>query len=244
MSLQLVKSISEEDVQYEEEILRNAYSVKHWLRYIDHKSTAKDSSQDLNIIYERALKELPRSYKLWYRYLKTRLQQVRSKSIEDPENEHVIQCFEKSLVYMNKMPRIWLDYCSFMIDLGHITRTRLLFNKALRALPVTQHKRIWTLYLKFINKYNIPETGIRVYRRYLKLVPEDAEDFVEYLKNVKKLNNAAVELANIVDNEKFVSKNGKSNHLLWNELCDLISKNPLVIQSVNVDAIIRSGLRR
>lgn len=242
MSLHLAKSISEEDVQYEEEILRNAYSVKHWLRYIDHKSTA--SPKELNIIYERAIKELPRSYKIWYRYLRTRLQQVRSKSIEDHENEYVIQCFEKSMVYMNKMPRIWLDYCSFMVDLGSITKTRALFNHALGALPVTQHKRIWSLYLKFIKKHDIPETGIRVYRRYLKLVPEDAEDFVEYLKDVKKLNNAAMELSNIVDNEKFVSKNGKSHHLLWNELCDLISKNPLEIQSVNVDAIIRSGLRR
>ncbi|KAL5290155.1 XAB2 family protein [Megaselia abdita] len=242
MSSHLVKNISEEDIQYEEEILRNAYSVKHWLRYIDHKSSA--SPFDLNIIFERAIKELPRSYKIWYRYLRTRLQQVRSKSIEDPENDYVIQCFEKSMVYMNKMPRIWLDFCSFMMDLGDITKTRLLFNKALRALPVTQHKRIWFLYIKFINKYNIPETGIRVYRRYLKLVPDDAEDFVEYLRSVKKLNNAAVELSKIVDNEKFVSKNGKSNHLLWNELCDLISKNPLEIKSVNVDAIIRSGLRR
>lgn len=242
MSINLVKSISEEDVQYEEEILRNAYSVKHWLRYIDHKSTAPP--QDVNIIYERALKELPRSYKIWNRYLRARLQQVRSKSIEDEENEYVIQCFENSMVYMNKMPRIWMEYCSFMMELGNVTKTRHLFNKALQALPVTQHKKIWTLYLKFINKYNIPETGIRIYRRYLKLVPDDAEDFVEYLKDVKKLNNAAVELANIVDNEKFVSKNGKSNHLLWNELCDLISKNPLEIESVNVDAIIRSGLRR
>lgn len=242
MSENIVKSISEEDVQYEEEILRNAYSVKHWLRYIDHKSSAP--ARDLNVIYERALKELPRSYKIWYRYLKTRLQQVRGKSIDDPENEYVINCFEKSLVYMNKMPRIWLEYCGFMMDIGYVTRTRHLFNKALRALPVTQHKRVWDLYLKFVRKYNIPETGIRVYRRYLKLVADDAEDFVEYLKSVNRLNSAAVELANIVDNEKFISKNGKSNHLLWNELCDLISKNPLEIHSVNVDAIIRSGLRR
>lgn len=242
MSLHLVKSISEEDVQYEEEILRNAYSVKHWLRYIEHKSSAP--SKDLNVIYERALKELPRSYKIWYRYLRTRLQQVRNRSIEDPENESVIQCFEKSMVYMNKMPRIWLDYCSFMMDLGNITKTRILFNNSLRALPVTQHKRIWGLCLKFIKKFNIPETGIRVYRRYLKLVPEDAEDFVEYLKTVNKLNNAAIELSILVDNEQFISKNGKSHHLLWNELCDLISKNPSEIQSVKVDAIIRSGLKR
>ena len=47
----------EEDVAYEEDILRNPYSVKCWLRYIEFK---KDASKDvINTIYERALKQLP-----------------------------------------------------------------------------------------------------------------------------------------------------------------------------------------
>ena len=47
----------DEDLPYEEDILRNPFSVKSWLRYIEHK---KGSSKNvLNLIYERALKELP-----------------------------------------------------------------------------------------------------------------------------------------------------------------------------------------
>jgi hypothetical protein len=42
----------------------------------------------------------------------------------------------------------------------------------------------------------------------------------------------------------YCSKQGKSNHQLWNELCDMISKNPHKIKTLNVDAIIRGGLRR
>ena len=53
-----------------------------------------------------------------------------------------------------------------------------------------------------------------------------------------------MKLAQIVNQDDFVSKHGKSNHQLWNELCDLISKNPSKIKSLNVDAIIRGGLRR
>ena len=41
-----------------------------------------------------------------------------------------------------------------------------------------------------------------------------------------------------------MSKKGKSNHALWHELCELVSKNPDKVKSLNVDAIIRSGLRR
>lgn len=48
---------NEEDLPYEEEILRNPFSIKHWLRYIEFKKDAPKNG--VNIIYERALKELP-----------------------------------------------------------------------------------------------------------------------------------------------------------------------------------------
>ena len=68
-----------------------------------------------------------------------------------------------------QMPRIWLDYCQFLMDQSKITRTRQTFDRALRALPITQHHRIWPLYLKFVRMYDLHETAVRVYRRYLKV---------------------------------------------------------------------------
>ena len=67
------------------------------------------------------------------------------------------------------MPRIWLDYCEFLMSQGLITRTRRTFDRALRALPITQHPRIWPLYIKFVRMYDLKETAVRVYRRYLKV---------------------------------------------------------------------------
>ena len=71
--------LDDADLPYEEEILRHPYSTKCWLRYIEHKSSGQDSGKDsatcrqqVNLIYERALKELPGSYKLWYNYLRLR----------------------------------------------------------------------------------------------------------------------------------------------------------------------------
>ena len=64
--------LNEEDLAYEEEILRNPNAIKPWIRYIEHKA---DSPKNiLNLVFERALKELPGSYKLWYNYLKVNLQ--------------------------------------------------------------------------------------------------------------------------------------------------------------------------
>ena len=72
-----------------------------------------------------------------------------------------------------QMPRIWIEYCQFMSDQKKITRTRRLLDRALRALPITQHRRIWPIYLKFIKGYNMPETAVRIYRRYLKVSEVD-----------------------------------------------------------------------
>nr|XP_060620395.1 LOW QUALITY PROTEIN: pre-mRNA-splicing factor SYF1 [Anolis sagrei ordinatus] len=232
----------EEDLQYEEEILRNPFSVKCWIRYIEFKQNAP--KHILNLIYERALKELPGSYKLWYNYLKQRRKQVKSRCVTDPSYEEVNNCHERALVFMHKMPRIWLDYCQFLMDQCRITRTRRTFDRALRALPITQHHRIWPLYLKFVRLYPLPETAVRVYRRYLKLSPENAEEYIEYLRSIDRLDEAAVRLAAIVNDERFVSKEGKSNYQLWHELCDLISQNPDKVKSLNVGAIIRGGLTR
>ncbi|XP_023241197.1 pre-mRNA-splicing factor SYF1-like [Centruroides sculpturatus] len=233
---------NEDDLPYEEEILRNPYSVKHWMRYIEFKKDAP--KQVINMIYERALRELPGSYKLWYNYLKLRRKQVKGYCIIDPEYEDVNNTFERALVFMHKMIRIWLDYCQFLIDQRKITRTRHVFDRSLEALPITQHHRIWPLYLKFVCMYNIPQTAVRVYHRYLKLYPENAEEFIDYLISVGWLDDAAVELEKIVNKEDFVSRDGKSKYQLWNELCNLISKNPDKVRSLKVDAIIRGGLRR
>ena len=162
----------------------------------------------------------------------------------DPQIKQVNNCFERALVFMNKMPRIWIEYCQFLINQCEMTKTRRTFDRALQSLPITQHTRIWPLYLKFIKMHQIPETAIRVYKRYLKLQPEQAEDYIEYLKDIGRLNDAAVKLAEIVNREDFISKEGKSKHELWTELCELICKNPDKVHSLNVDAIIREGIRR
>lgn len=69
------------------------------------------------------------------------------------------------------MPRLWLDYCQFLMDQGRVTHTRRTFDRALRALPITQHSRIWPLYLRFLRSHPLPETAVRGYRRFLKVSP-------------------------------------------------------------------------
>lgn len=232
----------EEDLPYEEDILRNPFSVKCWLRYIEHKKAAPKNA--INLVYERALKELPGSYKLWYNYLRIRRRQCKGHCITEPLYEDANNAHERALVFMNKMPRIWLDYCQFLVDQCKVTKSRRTFDRALRALPITQHHRVWPGYLKFVCKYELQETTVRVYRRHLQLRKENTEDYIEYLKSIDWLDEAANRLVNIINEDTFVSKEGKSKHQLWNELCELVAKNPDKVTSLKIEPIIRQGLKR
>ena len=47
------------DIPFEEDILRHPYQIKYWMRYIEHKQSVNTPDASVNLIYERALKELP-----------------------------------------------------------------------------------------------------------------------------------------------------------------------------------------
>lgn len=64
--------------------------------------------------------------------------------------------------------------------------------------------------------------------------PNGAEEYIDYLVSIGRLDDAAVKLAEVVNDDKYSSKNGKSNHQLWLDLCELISHNPHDIQSLKV----------
>lgn len=85
------------------------------------------------MLYERALKLVPGSYKLWHAYLKDRVARVSSKPITDPAYQVVNNTFERALVFMNKMPRIWLEYCEFLMTQRKATVTRRVFDRALQV---------------------------------------------------------------------------------------------------------------
>lgn len=234
-----------DDGPFEEDICRHPYSIKHWFYYINAKKNVKNGSDnDVIILYERAIKQLPGSYKLWYSYLLWRKNNLEGKNVFSPLYKQLNNCFERSLMFMHKMPRIWIEYLEHLTLQHQVTQIRRTFDRALQALPITQHDRIWPLYLDFIRSYDIPETAIRVYKRYLKFSPEDAEEYVDYLRGIGRLDEAAKKMYQIVNDENFISKEGKSKHHMWHDLCDLISKNPDKVDFLKVENIIREGIKQ
>merc|ERR1719440_1704952 len=165
--------------------------------------------------------------------------------ITDPQYEAANNAFDRALVFLHKMPRLWLEYIEFLMKQKKISRARRALDNALRSLPITQHSRIWELYVRFIKEGEVPqETALCAFRRYLMLEPDHVEVFIAYLRTIGRYDEAAQKLSAVVDDEDFSSMEGKTRHQLWMDLCDLVSKHPAEIKSLKIESIIRSGIRQ
>ncbi|CAG8979872.1 hypothetical protein HYALB_00002645 [Hymenoscyphus albidus] len=241
--------ISEEDTIYEQDILRDPGTVKPWLAYIEFK-IQHGSLHEQAYVLERACRQLPRSYKLWKMYLTLRMKHLGklNPAIFASEYAKVNSLFERALILLNKMPRIWEMYLSFLLLQPIVTLTRRTFDRALRALPITQHNRIWALYRPFANSAS-GQTAIIIWRRYMQIHPEDAEDFIELLIENGRYTEAVKKYMEILNNPKFRSKNGKGHYQLWSEMVDLLVEHAQEVETtdesgIDVDRIIRSGIER
>jgi pre-mRNA-splicing factor SYF1 len=241
--------VSNEDSVYEQDILRDPASIKPWLAYIDFKSR-HGTLVEQAFVMERACAQLPRSYKLWKSYLAFRSKHVAklNPALFASEFAKVNALFEKALILLNKMPRIWELYLKFLTLQPLVTTTRRTFDRALRALPITQHNRIWSLYRPFANSA-AGNTAVRIWRRYMQAHPEDAEDFIELLIQTGAYTEAARRYIAVLDNIRFASKHGKGHYELWSEMVDMLVEHASDVESghdsgLDVDRIIRSGISR
>ncbi|KAK4193818.1 putative Pre-mRNA-splicing factor SYF1 [Podospora australis] len=241
--------VSDEDFPYEQDIQRNPGSTKPWLAYIEYK-LKHGSLREQAFVMERACVQLPRSYKLWKMYLRFRTKHVSKLNAANfaPEYRKVNALFERALILLNKMPRIWEMYLKFLMQQPLVTLTRHTFDRALRALPITQHNRIWALYRPFANSAE-GLTAVKIWRRYMQVHPEDAEDFIELLVQAELYTEAVKKYIDILNNPRFQSKNGKGHYELWGEMVDLLVEHAVSIETghetgIDVERIIKSGIER
>ncbi|KAF2083391.1 pre-mRNA-splicing factor syf1 [Saccharata proteae CBS 121410] len=241
--------ISENDAVYEKDVCRRPGDIKPWLNYFAYKKQ-HGSLLEQSFVLERACTTLPRSYKLWKLYLDLRTAHLKNKNPARYRSEFnkVNALFERALVLLNKMPKIWEMYLVFLRDQPTITSTRRTFDRALRALPLTQHNRIWRLYIEWASSVG-GETSVVVWRRYVQVRPERAEEYIELLKRAGKYTEAVKQYIVILNNPRFKSLENKGPFELWLEMVELLIDHAKEIQTgddsgIDVDKIVRSGISR
>ena len=259
MSELLAGVVEEEDLAYEEEVTRNPYSVRAWLRYIDFKATSNLDAQRrafaIDLLYERALRVLPGSYKLWHAYLLRRTARVRAARPLCAAVRAVCALYERALLTMHKMPVIWLAYLRFLTSPacgGAITRTRHAFDRALQALPISQHDLVWPLYVQFAQSGVPPRTARSIWRRYLMFEPGALEEYCDVLVAQGAYAEAARCLTQLLDRLTGSSakrtKAGQSHAQVWLKLAELLCKHPREVAAggtaLDTEAIVRAGIAR
>lgn len=164
------------------------------------------------------------------------------------EFQKVNALFERAIILLNNMPRIWEMYLTFLCQQPLVTQTRRTFDRALRALPTTQHDRIWKLYRPFANSVG-GETAVKIWTRYMQIHPEYAEDFIELLISQKNYVQAVKEYMKIINNPKFVSRDARGPFQFWTEMLELIIDRarqiPTGIETgIDVERITETGMLR
>ena len=230
--------------------IQNPYNFKSWW---DTLSTSKEAPFSIRKkIYQVSLHYLPGSYKLWYHYLKEEREYVKSNyNIPNKHYEEVNRIHEQALIYMMKMPIIWMNYIQFMMEQNSITKTKIIFNKALQAIPITQHKKLWEIYIPWVESLiGCHKSKIEIFKRYIKFNPDYKEKFINYLIGIKEFNLAIHLIIEILNEENFYSKENKSQYYYWILLCQIINNYPEDLnlgkynKDLNVDKVIRHGIKK
>jgi pre-mRNA-splicing factor SYF1 len=238
--------ILEDDIPYEQEIIKTPDEFGPWMRYVEFK--AERPVAERIFVLERACRALGRSYKLWKMYLDLQVSYL--KNLDQGNRRFLLEAakvnhlYERALILLHKMPRLWIDYLQLLLQQPQlVTHTRRTFNKALQALPTAQHDRIWPLYLEFVQHVN-PRTASSIWLRYIEFNTAEIETCVENLIDLGQYQQAADLLIKMVDDAKFISFKGRSRYQLWEDLAELLVHHGSDIQGIDVERVIGSGIEK
>ena len=100
------------------------------------------------------------------------------------------------------------------------------------------------LFLFCTQNCGVTETAVCLYRRWIMLEPERADEFALYLSSIGRYDEAASQLAALASDPTITPASGRTRHELWLELCKLVAAHPESIHSMRVEDILRSGIAR
>ena len=143
---------------------------------------------------------------------------------------------------------MWEMYLDFLMQQPQITLTRRAFDRALRALPITQHQRVWSKYKKFATSA-AGSTEVQIWQRFTQISVESSERFIELLVASGEYELAASKYLDVLGNPKFRSQSGRSSFQLWSELVSLAVSHAKEVKlethtDLDIDGIIRSGIKQ
>ncbi|KAJ7445741.1 hypothetical protein B0H11DRAFT_2086655 [Mycena galericulata] len=151
------------------------------------------------------------------------------------EWKSLVATFERALMWLPKLPRLWLMYlsifshplCPPLLAYSHARHT---YDRALRTLPPSLHSRIWVRYLLWAESRG-GATTVAVYRRYLAVDPSITEHFTTLLLSPANSAPRPLEAAKLLlslarkaASGEYTSPEGKSAYQLLGDWLDVVEK--------------------
>ncbi|KZT11434.1 spliceosome complex protein [Laetiporus sulphureus 93-53] len=162
----------------------------------------------------------------------------------------LVATFERALMWLPKMPRMWLLYLSifnhpFCPPLISCTHARRTYDRALRTLPPSLHSRIWARYLLWAESKG-GATTVAVYRRYLAVDPNVTERYTAILLSENNPDPRPLEAAKLLlslarkaAKGEYTSPEGKSPYELLGDFLDVVEQHAEEV-GMNVDDTLQS----
>ncbi|KAJ3785991.1 hypothetical protein GGU10DRAFT_182581 [Lentinula aff. detonsa] len=147
----------------------------------------------------------------------------------------LVATFERALMWIPNLPRLWLMYLSIFFhptcpSIISYTHARHTFDRALRTLPPSLHARIWVRYLLWAESRG-GSTLVAIYRRYISVDPSVTENFTHLLLHpidgkARPLEAAKLllSLARKAAKGEYQSPEGKSPYQLLEDWIDVVEK--------------------
>lgn len=136
----------------EEAVHRDPTSLTVWERYIDyarthdHSASPSAAASSTFAVYERALANLPGSYKLWYGYCIAFEDASRNFHPLHPIHTALESVHFRAARALPRSPVLWAMLLVALLRRGRLRAVETAMNEALQALPVAQHMHVWRVF--------------------------------------------------------------------------------------------------
>ncbi|TFK67922.1 protein prenylyltransferase [Pluteus cervinus] len=149
------------------------------------------------------------------------------------EWKSLVAAFERALMWLPKLPRLWLMYLSIFnhpscpppLAYAHARHT---YDRALRTLPPSLHSRLWVRYLLWAETRG-GATTVAVFRRYLTVDPSITEYFTALLLAPRQSAPRPLEAAKLLlslarkaARGEYASPEGKSPYQLLGDWIEVV----------------------
>ena len=243
---------------------------------MDAKNDKKNKNETLlssleiwhETVSKRAVQKLPKSLKLWKLHWEGLLKQQQQ---QQQPIEKDCACFETALTTLSAFPRVWMVYLQFLLDalvnqqqqqqnqeepndssnttMITITFCRRTIDRALQALPLTQHaSKLWDPILKpFLLQHRVfpLETRARLLHRYAGCVPSFSLEYGQWCQRHGLWGKAAVAYQTVLLNTNS-SNHDDGDDTVWQAFGTLCVQHSAQVEAVGIpwEDMVRTTLQQ